>query len=187
MTIKSPPQYGAQLTNDWLGLSEIKALEWGDLLAAGHLVYARLVSEMGGHVFEPPWETGGTFTRYASDSDARGLDEIGLGGFAERVVAGGDVKMAIIGIVEDVTFDYTVTNLATSTQLTSATVTRGSFGVISDIITLTRSNVVDAQGRPQHLDIDVQAGADTDGNTAKIWQLRAGELELTSTSDLPTG
>jgi len=186
MTIKLPTQYGTQLTNDWLGLSDIKALEWDELIAAGHLVYARLVSEMGGHVFEPTWQQTSTVLTYQSNSASRDLDEVGLGGFAEREVSGGDVNFAVVGIVEETVLDYTITNLATSTQLATGSVSRTSFGLLGDAVTIARSDVVDSNGRPQYLDIDVKASATSDGN-AKIWQIRAGERELFSASDLPTG
>jgi len=186
MTIKLPTQYGAQLTNDWLGLSEIKALEWDDLIAAGHLVYARLVSEMGGHVFEPTWEQSSTTLTYQSESDSRDLDEIGLGGFAEREVSGGDVVFELFGIVKETVLDYTITNLATSTQLATGRVQRTTFGSLEDVVAIPRSDVVDSSGRPQLLDIDVQASATTNG-TSRIWQIRAGEFEIVDPSDLPTG
>lgn len=188
MTIEIANSYSAQDTNAWLGLSNALAQDWKDLIKHTHLVFGKHTGHLSGHVFDPPWETSNTSLKYdPGTGTARSLDEIQVGGFVERELSSSNVEIVLAAISKEATIDYIVTNLDTATQIGSDTFGAASFGTQISSFTTARSDVVDGSGRPQMLEFDIQARDKGNADNAKIWQLRAAALEVTSSSDLPTG
>lgn len=191
MTKHIAGQYSTQQIRDFLALSNIKAGDWDTLIRVKHLLWARFTSVWGGHAFDPVWTNTGTSQSFASNSTARGLDEAGIGGVAERKIDGDNVTVGVIVAAVDATVNVDIENLDTNTTLASglsaSTSVAGDTEWLTISTTFPYSNVTDSNDDPEFLRAEVTAAHNGDGTQAEVFGIYGGELETSSGSDIPDG
>ena len=190
MTKAFASSYSQQSTIDFRALSNAQAGDWVTLANHQNLVWARFVSELGGHCFDPAFERSNASYGYISSSNSRNISEVSVAGIAERKidVSGTDsvrVGLAIFG--DNIDVQLTLTDkgdgialpsieASTSTSQTEWALATGNF---------TYSQVTDGSGNPNLLVGDLQAKSG-DGTTGSLYEVRVGEVEITSTSEIPS-
>lgn len=191
MTKSIADSYTRQSTIDFRALSNAQAGDWVTLTEHQHLVWARFTSELGGHCFDPVFQTSNTSFTYTSASNSRDLSEVNCAGTAERKIdvsgtASVRVGMAIFA-TSNMEVQLTLDNAATSTQLAQITATHSNSGTAWAAATTDEAyaDVTDGSGVAELLTCDLQARS-TDGNSADLYQIRVGEIEITSASEIPS-
>jgi hypothetical protein len=163
--------------------SPIRATDWRVLARHQNLIWARFISEWGGHVFDPPFEAAGGGASPVNDSTGRDLDELSLGGIVTRPLDSGDYRVGLAVYGGGGKIEADVINKSTSTTVASIAAgpsTSWSVGTAD----LTSAEVEDGSGGVGYLAIE-NLTMEADAGTS-LFQLRAGEIEITTASEIPT-
>jgi len=172
---------------DFRTRSPIRAEDWLDIIRQQNLIWAKFVAEWGGHTFDPPFEAAST-SSLINQAPGRDLNELAIGGIAERALESGDVRVGV-AVYGNALVQYDIQNESTNTQVvTDAVINSGQssaqkWRTVTHDLTATEAG--DGSGGTGWLSVGFDGARESDTDEGDIFEIRAGEIEITTASEVP--
>lgn len=181
MTKTIPSSYERANIIDYRTSSPIAASDGVRWIENQNLLWAKLVADWGAHAFDPAWTTTATSFTQSNDNSTRDLDELNLSGFAQKEDDSSQTDIGIEVFGSNIDLRYSVTNETDSTTIFSG----NTLSISGSDDWALRTDTISAQTGDDFLTAQIEAKS-PDGNAATLDLIRVGEIEITSTSRLPT-
>jgi len=167
--------------------SSILASDWQKMARQQNLIWARFISEWSGHVFNPPFDAAGSVSP-VNQGAGRDLTDLSLGGIVTRPLDSGKFRVGV-AFYGNVVLQYDLVNESTGTEVvTDASINSGLAAADKWRVgthDLTATEVGDGSGGTGYISVSIDGAREADANGDDIFQIRAGEIEIVTPSEIP--